>query len=158
MPRDDGDEMRPAEFWQEEERAALGEMRRQLVKWLVVFAALVCGAMFVIWWAGSTVQFGAARAEGRGAASYRLFGVVTDAETGEAVPFARISDDGQGPPPHFHAMADHMGHYELNTMAERHMVVVTGLGYAATQVRVGRAWYSWMPSGEERVDVRLKKE
>jgi hypothetical protein len=154
----DGEEFRPVEFWQEEERAGRAEIRRQLVRWTVTFAAVAAGLMFTLWWAGSTVRFSAARAQGEGAATWRVFGVVTDAASGEPVPFASIADDAGGAPPLFHSMADHLGHYEHLTLAERHRVEVRALGYRSVQVEAGRAWYAWLPSGEQRLDVRLTRE
>lgn len=156
--RDEGDEFRPAEFWQEEERLGRAEMRGQLARWLLAFAGVAAAVMFTLWWAGSTVRFSASRAQGEGEATWRLYGVVTDAGTGEPVAFARIADAPSGPPPHYEALADHLGHYELRTLAERHRVEVRALGYRAAEVEAGRAWYAWMPSGEQRVDVRLSRE
>jgi hypothetical protein len=154
----EAEEFRPVEFWQEEEKAARSELRRQVVRWLVMFVVVAAGIMFTVWWASSTVRFSAERAEGRGEAAWRLFGVVTDAETGAPVPFARIGDDPAGQPPLFHSMADHMGHYELRTVAGKHYVLVTALGYRPVRMEVGRAWYAWMPSGEDRLDVRMTRE
>lgn len=155
---DDTDEFRPVEFWQEEERSARVELRRQLLRWLLVFGALAAAVVFTLWWAGSIVRFSAARAEGRAEATWRIYGVVTDGSTGEPVPFARIADDPHGQPPVFHALADHLGHYELQTVAEKHAVLVTALGFRPARIQVGRAWYAWMPAGEERLDVRLERE
>lgn len=154
----DGDDLRPVEFWQEEERASRAEIRRQLVRWLATFVVVAAGLASTLWWAGSTVRFSAERAQGGGEAAWRVYGVVTDAVTGEPVPFARIADDPEGQPPLFQSMADHLGHYELRTLAEKHAVEVRALGYRPARFEVGRAWYAWMPAGEQRLDARLTRE
>jgi hypothetical protein len=155
---EDGDTIRPAEFWQEEARLAEREVRQQLVRYSVVFALLFAGVCFAMWWAGQTIHFSAARVDATVKPTWRVFGVVTDASSGEPVPFAQISDGQEGPGPHFSAQADHLGHYELLTLAEPHDVHVSALGYQAARTRIGRSWYSWMPSGDERADVALQPE
>lgn len=154
----DGDELRPVEFWQEEERASRAEVRRQLLRWTATFAAVAAALTFTLWWAASTVRFSAGRAQGEGEATWRVYGVVTDAATGQPVAFARVADDTEGRPPLFHALADHLGHYELTTLAEKHWVEVRAVGYHAARFEAGRAWYAWMPAGEQRQDMRLKRE
>ncbi|MBI5085314.1 MAG: hypothetical protein HZB13_12035 [Acidobacteria bacterium] len=157
-PPDDAAEFRPAEFWQEEARASRADIRRQFIRWTLVFIALVCAVIFALWWAGSTVHFSASRVDESTRPTWRLFGVVTDAATGEAVPFARIADDPHGRFPHFQATADHLGHYELLTIAEKHSVVVSALGYRPASAAIGRNWFLWMPSGDQRLDVTLTRE
>ena len=150
---------RAAEFWQEEERASRKEMVRQSVRWLVLFVALFAFVCFVIWWAGQTVQYGTARStNSETKASWRLYGIVRDEATGEPVPFARIADGPGAKPPHFAATADHLGHFDLHTLPERHEVTASALGYQARTAKVGREWYSWMPSGDERLDFLLRRE
>lgn len=150
---------RASEFWQEEERAARHEMRHQLVRWLLVFAALFAFGCFVMWWAGQTVLYSAARTTGAETnATWRVYGIVRDGETQEPVPFAKVVDGPHAHPPRYEAMADHLGHYTLNTLPEKHEVTAGALGYSAKTVKVGRDWYSWMPSGDERVDFLLRRE
>ena len=148
--RGEDDDFRPAEFWQEEARSAQREVRQQLVRYSILFVALCAGVFFALWWAGQTIHFTAARVDSTVKPTWRVFGVVTDAATGEPVPFARVADDPEGPGPHFSSQADHLGHYELLTLAEPHRVLVSALGYHDAAIRIGRAWYSWMPSGDER--------
>lgn len=150
---------RAEEFWQEEERAARREMGRQFARWLVIFAAMFFFGCFVIWWAGQTVRYGAARSANHHAPpEWRIYGIVRDAQTGEAVPFAGIADGPDARQPRFHSMADHLGHFELHTLPERHEVTASALGYRPRTVKVGREWYAWMPSGDERVDFHLSRE
>jgi hypothetical protein len=150
---------RASEFWQEEERAARREMGRQLVRWLAVFAVLFAFGCFVMWWAGQTVQYSSARTTSADAkAAWRVYGIVRDEETGEPVPFAKVADGPGGHPPRYEATADHLGHFELYTLPERHQVTAGALGYHPRTAKVGRDWYSWMPSGTERVDFLLRRE
>lgn len=153
------DLFRAKEFWEEEERAAHREAWRQLLRWLAVFVVLFAFGSFVLWWAGQTVLYGTARAtEAETKASWRIYGIVRDEETKQPVPFARIADGPKAKAPHFASVADHLGHFELHTLPERHEVTASALGYRTKTVTVGREWYSWMPSGDERVDFMLRRE
>lgn len=150
---------RAEEFWQEEERSARREMGRQFARWLVLFVALFSFGCFVVWWAAQTVRYGAARSGTISAPpEWRIYGIVRDASTGEPVPFARIGDGPDARPPRFSSTADHLGHYELHTLPERHEVTVSAIGYRHRTIKVGREWYAWMPSGDERVDFHLTRE
>ena len=91
-------------------------------------------------------------------ASYKISGRVRDAASGAPVSWAEIADAPSGRPPLFHATADRFGAYELLTLAEPHNVIVTALGYRPAIVRVGKAWYVWMPKGGEKLEIKLRKE
>lgn len=150
---------RAPEFWEEEERASRGEMVRQSVRWLLFFVALFAFGCFVMWWAGQAVSYGTNRSTNTHAkATWRLFGIVRDEDTGEPVAFARIADGPKAKPPHFASTADHLGHFEMHTLPERHEVTASALGYRPRTRQVGREWFSWMPSGDERLDFLLKRE
>lgn len=150
---------RAAEFWQEEERASRKEMVRQSARWIVLFAALFAFGCFVMWWAGQAILYGTARTTNTETrAAWRVYGIVRDEATREPVASARIADGPDAKPPHFTSTADHLGHFELHTLPERHEVTASALGYRPRTVKVGREWFSWMPSGDERVDFMLRRE
>jgi hypothetical protein len=152
------DDDRPAEFWQEEQRQQARESRGLALRWAFTFILMFSIAAFALWWAASTVHFGASRSEGSTTPTYRVFGVVTDRLTGNPVPFARVADDPGGSPPLFETATDHLGHYELLTIAERHRLRVSALGYRMQTIEVGKPWYSWMPSGSEVRSIVLERE
>ncbi len=146
------------EFWRDEQRGNRGEMRRQTLRWGLLFAVVFAFVFFAFWWAGSAVHFSASRVETSTAATWRVSGAVRDARTGAPVAWARIRDDPAGRPPLFEATATLDGSYELLTVAEPHEVVATALGYRTQRVKVGRFWYLWMPKGSERVDIVLEPD
>jgi hypothetical protein len=147
-----------AEFWEEQSAEDHRDLRKQIVRWSVLFALLIGGLIFAVWWAGSAIHFSASRVEQTTGPTYRVTGIVRDAATGQPVAWAEIADDASGHPPLFHTTADRFGAYELLTIAELHNVRVAGLGYRTATVRVGRAWYVWFPKGSEKLDVALQKE
>lgn len=147
-----------AEFWEEQSADDQRDLRKQVVRWSVLFALLVSGIFFATWWAGSAVHFGASRVEQTTGPTYRVTGVVRDSSTGQPIPWAELADDPAGRPPLFHATADRLGRYELVTIAEPHNLQVTALGYRSATARVGKAWYVWFPRGSEKLDIRLQKE
>ena len=124
----------------------------------MLFALLIGGLGFAVWWAGSAVQFSASRVEQTTGPTYRVTGIVRDAATGQRVPWAEIADDASGHPPLFHTTADQFGDYELLTIAELHNVRVAAPGYRTATVRVGKVWFVWFPKGSEKLDVTLQKE
>jgi len=44
------------------------------------------------------------------------------------------------------------------TLAEPHTIRFTANGYKPLARPVGKPWYSWMPSGEQKLDVNLEAE
>jgi hypothetical protein len=148
----------PEEFWQEERRDERELIRRQLVRWAAIFAMLFAGVFFAFWWAGSAVQFGAARVEGSTGPTWRVYGEVRNAVSGAPVEWAQVEDDPGGRPPFHKTSADQNGAFELMTIAEPHNLRVTALGYKPATVHVGRVWYLWLPRGEERAVVALSPE
>jgi hypothetical protein len=147
-----------AEFWEEEAIEDRQDMRKQAIRWGFVFAFLIAGMVFAVWWSSSAVSFSSSRVDASTNPSYRVKGIVRDAATGAPIPWAEVSDDASARPPLFHSTADRFGGYELRTIAEPHAVVYTALGYLPATVHIGKAWYLWMPSGAENVDVRLNRE
>jgi len=154
------DEERPEtpEFWRDQEREARGEMRRQTVRWGLIFAAILASVIFVVWWATSAIGFSASRVEATTAATWRVWGTVRDARTGAPVAWAQVGDDPAGRPPLFGVTAAVDGAYDLTTIAEPHEVVATALGYRAKRTRIGRGWYLWLPKGSEQADIALEPE
>ncbi len=146
------------EFWREEAVAGRRELRRQAVRWGLVFALLVATLFFALWWSASAVHFGATRVEHTTPFQWKVSGTVRDAKTGAPVPWANVRDDPAGRPPLNSTMANHRGVFELLTVAEPHDVLVSALGYRTGRLRVGRPWYLWMPRGAEQVTVELEPE
>lgn len=146
------------EFWEEQAVEDQRDLRKQVVRWCFLFVLLIAFLGFAAWWASSAVHFGASRVERSTGPSYHVAGTVHDAASGAPVPWAEITDDPAGRPPLFHASADRLGAFELLTIAEPHNIVISALGYRAANLRVGRAWYLWMPKGSEAVVVKLTRE
>ena len=128
------------------------------MQYAVAFAALFAVVFFFFWWSGNAIQFGAARVGERPVATWRVVGKVTDADTGEPIPWAKVRDDPGGRAPFFEANADHTGVFALLTLAEPHQVLVEARGYQSARVQVGRQWFVWWPSGQEKAEVVLKPE
>lgn len=143
------------EFWEEERAANRQDFLRFAFKWGGLMAGLIAIFLFVMWRSTSAVEFAATRIDETTPARYRVFGIVKNAATGQPVPWPVVLDDPQGRPPHFKGDGKFDGTFELRTIAEPHTVHVSAIGFRAATVRVGRAWYLWMPSGEERIEVTL---
>jgi hypothetical protein len=148
----------PREFWQVEPEDGRKAFAKQVLRWTVVFLALVGGVLFAFWWSGSAIQFGASRVTETTPATYSLVGVVLDSKTGAPIPWVNVRDDPSGRPPLHEALGGMDGTFRLDTIAEPHSVVFSALGYREKRVKIGRIWYIWMPSGQERVEIRLDPE
>ncbi len=152
------DPSKPAEFWEEEAGAQGEDLRKHLVRWVLVFAGLCAAVFFTIWWASSAVRFSASRVTASTAPSYRVSGVVRDARSGAPIPWAEIGDDPAGQPPFFRTTADRFGAFALLTIAEVHRIRVSALGYKPSMVQIGKAWFQWLPWGRERLNIALQPE
>jgi hypothetical protein len=128
---------------------------RPILRLAIVFTLLFAGVFFALWWAGSAVRFSAARAADRSSPTWRVSGTVRDAATREPIPWALIEDDPAGPPPYFRTDADYRGSFELLTLANTHRIRVSAPGYQAMVLNVGRAWFLWMPRGNEKKNIEL---
>jgi hypothetical protein len=153
-----GMEDRGKEFWQEQREANRKELLRFSLRWGIVLAAISAIFGWMLWRSSSAVDFAASRVEANTPARYKITGTVRDAVTSKTVPWPVIADSPEGSPPHFHTTGKHDGTFELWTIAEPHNVVISALGYRSVTVRVGKAWYLWMPSGEEKFEIRLDPE
>ena len=123
-----------------------------------VFAVLFGAVFFAFWWSGRAVAFGAARAADRAAPAWRIVGTVRNAMTKEPIPWAAVEDDGNGRPPLYRSETNHLGVFELITLAEPHQIRVSSPGYRNATLRIGRAWFLWLPRGEEKRDIELQPE
>jgi hypothetical protein len=149
---------RPANFLEEQIAEERLEARRLLLRWTIGFGLLFGGVFLAFWWSGSALRFGAGRVTASNAPTYRIWGAVRDAKTGEPIPWAVVEDDPAGNPPFYRADADAEGVYSLLTLAEPHRLRISAVEHRPAVVRVGRAWFLWWPRGEERHDVRLEPE
>lgn len=122
----------------------------------IVFALLFGCVFFAFWWAGSAVRFSAERVADRTAPTWRVSGTVRDAVTHQPVPWALVEDDPAGQPPFFRADADYRGVFELLTLAEPHQIRVSAPGYRPLSLDIGRAWFVWMPRGNEKKNIDLQ--
>jgi hypothetical protein len=147
-----------SEFWEEEEFNEKREMKRFIVKWAIVFAALIVFAVFALWWAGSALTYSASRVNEGGKPSYKVFGVITDAQSGAPVPWAKVQDDPDKRPPRFETSADFYGKFALMTLPEPHTIVIAAYGHKPQRISIGKTWYLWMPSGEEELEIKLDPE
>jgi hypothetical protein len=138
------------------EAAESGETwTRPIVRLAGVFILLFAGVFFAFWWAGSAVRFSAARAGYRASPTWRISGTVRDAATREPVPWALVEDDPEGQPPFFRTDADYRGAFELVTLAEPHRIRASAPGYHPSVLNIGRAWFVWMPGGNEKKNIEL---
>jgi hypothetical protein len=148
---------RGEEPWEEAPSGALESdgMLRPALRLTILFALLFGGVFFAFWWAGSAVRFSAARAGDRSLPTWRVSGTVRDAVTHQPIPWALVEDDPGGQPPFFRADADYSGIFELITLAEPHRVRVSAPRYRALFLDIGRAWFVWMPRGNEKKNIEL---
>ena len=80
---------------------------------------------------------------------------IVDAITHQPIPWALVEDDPGGPPPFFRTDAGYAGDFELVTLAEPHRIRVSAPGYYPLRVEIGRAWFVWMPRGNEKKNIDL---
>ena len=132
-----------------------GMWMRPVLRLAIVFGLLFGFVFFAFWWAGSAVRFGAARAADRAFPTWRVSGTVRDAVTHLAIPWALVEDDPAGRPPFFRADAGYRGVFELLTLAEPHRIRVSAPGYHPLLLNIGRAWFVWMPRGNEQKNIEL---
>jgi hypothetical protein len=141
----------------DERAGALSEMARSIARAVLLLGIVGAGIATVLWWSGSTVRFAAARAANGGQPTWKVHGTVVDDRTGQAIPWAHVEDDPAGAPPFFSADANGSGEFHLMTLPERHRVRVRALGYAPVLVSVGPTWFTWRPSGSEKVTVVMRR-
>jgi hypothetical protein len=146
------------EFWRDEERAQRQDLLYTSLRLAATFVLLFLAVMGALHWAGKSVHFSASRVESTTRPTWRVYGIVTDTATSEPVPFAHVADDSHMRPPLHATQADHLGHFELLTIAEPHEVVISALGYHARSAAVGRQWFEWTPEGSERLQISLERE
>jgi hypothetical protein len=160
LPRPDSepDEFQPVSFEQEDAADLRRHFLRQLIRLSLAFALLFGVVFFAFWWSGSAIRFGASRVAERAETTWRVTGTVRDGVTRKPVPWAAIADDPGGRPPFFRTDADQAGVFELLTLAEPHRIRVSAAGYKTVTLRVGRAWFLWLPRGREKCDVEILPE
>ncbi len=156
LPDDPSDRQRS--FLDEEMAEEKFETRGLLLRWSAGFCLLFAGVFFAFWWSGSAIRFGAGRVAATNEPTYRVWGVVCDAQSGEPIPWAVIEDDPAGNSPYFRTDADMAGVYHLLTLAEPHRLRISAIGHRAATVNIGKPWFIWWPRGEERHDVKLPSE
>jgi len=152
------DPERPYSFLHEEIAEERFEARRLIFRWTLGFALLFGGVFLAFWWSGSAIRFGAGRVSAGAVPTYRVWGAIRDAKSGDPVPWADIEDDPAGNPPYFRTSADQDGVYSLLTLAEPHNLRISAQGYKPVTLWIGRAWFVWWPRGEERRQIRLNPE
>jgi hypothetical protein len=154
--------MDPAEdepdFWRTQRAEERLELRRQMVRWALMFSGILFALFLILWWAGAAVRFSTSRVEGTTKPTYKVSGILADGLTGKPIRDARVADDPDGRPPLFDTRTDERGRFELNTVADRHTIVFTAFGYKARRIEIGKSSLLWMPSGDESVTVSLDPE
>jgi hypothetical protein len=146
------------EFWREEPTEERTLFLKQIVRLVLLFAGLSAGVFFAFWWSGSAIHFGASRLTESTRPTYMITGKVTDARTGAPIPWVSVQDDTSGQPPFQRTLGSLGGEFNLQTIAEPHFVLFSALGYKPERIKVGKAWYHWMPSGSEQLQVKLEQE
>jgi hypothetical protein len=157
MPDEDKFTPQP-EFWREEVSEDRRDMRKLMLRWGLLFAGVLAGMFFALWWAGAALHFTASRVDETTRATYKVSGIVRNAVTGVPIPFPLVEDDPAGRPPLFRTTGDLHGAYLHLTIAEPHTLRISALGYKPAEQHVGKAWYRWFPYGSEHVDIALQPE
>src|SRR3982751_1623679 len=98
-------ETKPAGGWDDGESGSTGRCPPAMLRLAVIFALLFGCVFFAFWWAGSAVNFTAARAADRSVPTWIVSGTVRDAGTRQPIPWALVEDDPVGQPPYFRADA-----------------------------------------------------
>jgi hypothetical protein len=160
VPRQESepDEFQPASFDEEEAADLRRHFGRQAIRLALAFGLLFAVVWAAFWWSGSAIRFGASRVAERAETTWRIIGTVRDGVTRKPVPWAAVADDPGGLPPFFHTDADQSGVFELLTLPEPHQIRVSASGYKTLTVRVGRAWFLWLPQGREKRDIEIYPE
>ena len=151
-------DLRPASFDEEESADLRRQYLRQGIRVLIAFACLVIFVYSVLRWSGAAVRFGADRAANRATPNWQIRGTVRNGQTREPIAWAMVEDDPSGQAPFFRNQADQFGRFELLTLPEPHRIRVSAPGYRPTTANVGRAWFLWLPRGEESRDISLTPE
>jgi hypothetical protein len=152
------DPLQGADFWAEQKAEDRFEMRRHLMKWTLTFVLLFAGVALAFWWSGSAIHFGASRVSGETVPTYQITGLVTDAVTGQAVPWPEIEDEDSGRGPFFKAESQPTGRFRLLTLAEPHQVRISANGYRPKLAKVGTPWFLWWPKDEIVLNIALVPE
>ena len=129
---------------------------RSSLRVAVAFALIFGFVFFAFWWSGSAVRFGAGRASDRVQPTWKVAGTVRNRDTKAPIPWAVVEDDPEGKPPYYHTDASYSGSFELLTLAEPHHIRVSAPGYSPAVIAIGRAWFLWLPRGQERCEVSLR--
>ena len=145
----------PRSFLDEEIATERFEARGLLVRCAIGFCMLFGLVFLAFWWTGSAVRFSADRVTSSNAPTYRIWGTVRDARSGQPVPWAVVEDDPAGQAPLFRTDADQNGAYSLLTLAEPHRLRISAVGRRTVELRIGKPWFVWWPRGEERLEIRL---
>jgi len=145
----------PQSFSDEEAADLRRQYMRQAIRLALAFLVLFGGVFLAFWWSGSAIRFGASRVGDRGAPTWRVTGSVRSAASHKPIPWARVEDDPAGDPPFFQADTDQYGAFDLLTLGIAHQIRISAWGYRTAQLRVGRAWFFWLPQGSQRLDVEL---
>src|ERR1035441_9122260 len=148
---------RGREPWEEAPSGALESdgMLRPALRLAILFAVPFGGMLVGCWGAGSGVRFSAARAGDRSVPTWRVSGTVRDAVPHQPIPWALVEDDPGGQPPFFRGVAAYSGIFELITLAEPPRVRVSAPRYRPLFLDIGRAWFVWMPRGNEKKNIEL---
>jgi hypothetical protein len=112
---------------------------------------------FLLWRSQAAIEFASAHIQGNAEAKYRVSGVVRNAVNGKPVPWPVIHDEFDGKV-YFQGSGKFDGSFEFTTITAPHAVRVTAFGFRHGTVRVGKPWFTWLPAGSEKVDVRLMPE
>lgn len=155
LPESESEDLQVTTFDEEESADLRRHFVRQATRLTLAFALLFGAVFFTFWWSGSAVRFGAARVADRAETTWRVTGTVRDGVTHRPIPWASIADDPAGQPPFYRTDADQSGVFELKTLPEPHRIRVTAPGYKSVMVRIGRAWFLWLPKGAEELDIAM---
>jgi len=85
-------------------------------------------------------------------------GVVTDAETGQPIKGAKVSDDGYGPEPYRGAVTNTEGRYSYTTWPEEHAIVAEAPGYKPQRKGIMDGLFHTANEDAQVIDFALEPE
>ncbi len=148
---------RGKEFWEEELEETRRDVRHASAKIVLILLGLLVAMGFVLWRSHEAIDFASSHIQGQADARYIVTGVVKSAKTDQPVPWPVLHDEYDGKT-YANVTGKADGTFELSTIATAHNVHVSAFGHKTTVVRVGKPWFTWLPSGSEKVQVVLTPE
>ncbi|MBI4904430.1 MAG: hypothetical protein HY820_12385 [Acidobacteria bacterium] len=148
---------RGKEFWEEEQEETRRDVHNATLKLVAIFAAILLALGFMLWRSQEAIGFAASHISGQADSRYIVTGKVKSAKTGQPVPWPALHDEYDGKT-YSDTTGKHDGTFVLSTIATAHHLRVSAFGYKPATVRIGKPWFTWLPSGSEKLEIVLQPE